>query len=415
MPLEETRIVRASLAVIAIHVADDRFLQPQPGTSALDHLVSGLVPIGVLALAALAYPRGRAGVRGSIALALGVFGVATGTEGIYGIANGALAGDDFTSLASLVAGLVLVATGATVLWRSRRGGSPRRRYLRRMGRGLGGLLVAYLLVYPVSFAYVATHVSHPEVATADLGAPYEEVSFTTSDGLELAGWYVPSRNGSAVVAFPGRRGPQPHARMLVEHGYGVLLLDRRGEGASEGDPNLLGWGGHRDLEAAADFLAARADVDDARIGGLGLSVGGELLIEAAAGSDGLRAVVSEGAGIRSLAETLDIPALGPRIQLTLLFGVVTPAVAVFSDTLPPPSLTDLVGEISPRPLFIIHADPGQGGEVELSKTYYQEADEPKEVWRVPGAGHTGGIDAAPEEYERRVVSFFDEALLGRGS
>jgi hypothetical protein len=32
---------------------------------------------------------------------------------------------------------------------------------------------------------------------------------------------------------------------------------------------------------------------------------------------------------------------------------------------------------------------------------------------VPGAGHTGGIEARPAEYERRVVGFFDDALLGR--
>ena len=45
--------------------------------------------------------------------------------------------------------------------------------------------------------------------------------------------------------------------MLVKHGYGVLLFDRRGEGASEGDPNIFGWGGDRDLHAAADYLQSR--------------------------------------------------------------------------------------------------------------------------------------------------------------
>ena len=49
------------------------------------------------------------------------------------------------------------------------------------------------------------------------------------------------RNRAAVIVFPGRSGPVPHARMLVRHGYGVLMLDRRGEGASEGDFNARGW------------------------------------------------------------------------------------------------------------------------------------------------------------------------------
>jgi hypothetical protein len=31
-------------------------------------------------------------------------------------------------------------------------------------------------------------------------------------------------------------------------------------------------------------------------------------------------------------------------------------------------------------------------------------------WEIPNSGHTGGLEAAPEEYERRVVRFFDAAL-----
>ena len=89
---------------------------------------------------------------------------------------------------------------------------------------------------------------------ADLGTAYEDVTLKTSDGLELEGWYVPSTNGAAVIVFPGRKRSQHHARMLVEHGYGVLLFDRRGEGASEGEGNMSGWGGERDIFAAIDFL-----------------------------------------------------------------------------------------------------------------------------------------------------------------
>jgi uncharacterized protein len=77
------------------------------------------------------------------------------------------------------------------------------------------------------------------------------VAFTTSDGLRLEGWYVPSKNRPAVIAFPDRKGPQRQARMLASHGYGVLLFDRRGEGESDGDPNAFGWAGERDVNAAS--------------------------------------------------------------------------------------------------------------------------------------------------------------------
>jgi fermentation-respiration switch protein FrsA (DUF1100 family) len=269
-----------------------------------------------------------------------------------------------------------------------------------------------VLVGPFLVSYVFTHTARAFVPDVELGARHENVSFTTSDGLELSGWYIPSENRAAVIAFPGRSGPQRPARMLARHGYGVLLFDRRGEGESEGDPNVFGWAGERDLRAAVEYLRRRPDIDPDRIGGIGLSVGGEMMLEAAAESDGLKAVVSEGAGIRSLRESLAIPETRMRIEASLVHLVTTPGVALFSNTLPPASLVDLVGRIAPRPVFIIYAVPGQGGEAELSQAFYDAAREPKTIWHVPGAGHTGGIEAQPEEYERRVVAFFDDALLG---
>ena len=57
----ERFIFRLSLALVSLHVVDDNFLQPQPGTSAGDHVVSGLVPLALLAAAALVHHRLRAG------------------------------------------------------------------------------------------------------------------------------------------------------------------------------------------------------------------------------------------------------------------------------------------------------------------------------------------------------------------
>jgi hypothetical protein len=411
--LTETVVARVAIGAIALHVADDSFFQPQPGTSAGDHLVSGLVPLAVLALAAWAYPRLRAGFRATIALLLGIFGIVAGVEAIYYTTKDGPSGDDFTGLLSIPAGIVLLAVGVVTLWRSRKtADSRRRRYLRRSLIAVGTVAAVYVVLAPFYVSYVFTHVARGYVPEPELGAAYEEVSFRTSDGLELRGWYIPSRNRAAVIAFPGRRGPQRPARMLARHGYGVLLFDRRGEGESEGDPNVFGWQGERDVHAAVAFLQSRPDVDPERIGGIGLSVGGEMMIEAAAESDGLRAVVSEGAGIRSLREALAIPETGARLTSALAFGVLTPAVALFSNDLPPPSLEDLAPRIAPRPVFFVYADPGQGGESELNETFYEAAREPKLIWQVPGSGHTGGIEAQPDEYERRVVGFFDDALLG---
>ena len=238
------------------------------------------------------------------------------------------------------------------------------------------------------------------------------MTLTTADGLRLKGWYVPSRNGAAVIAFPGRSGPQRPARMLVRHGYGVLLFDRRGEGESDGDPNALGWAGDGDLDAAISFLQDRADVEPGRIGGIGLSVGGEMLLDRAADSTALRAVVSDGAGIRSVREAALASGVGERFFGAPFWAVTTAGVALFANDLPPPSLEKLVARIAPRAVLLIHAGHGQGGE-SLNPRFFEAAGEPKSLWTIPEAGHTGGIEARPAEYERRMIAFFDKTLIDR--
>ena len=305
---------------------------------------------------------------------------------------------------------MLFGLGVVTLWRTRRTDDGlARRYGRRLLLTLAGLIVFVVLVMPVAASYVFTHATRAVVPPARLGAAHENVSFRTSDGLKLNGWYVPSRNGAAVVVFPGRAGPQRQARMLVRHGYGVLLFDRRGEATSEGDPNAFGWEFDKDLRAAAAFLRRRPDVKPDRIGGIGLSVGGEALLQTAARSHAYDAVVSEGAGVRSLREQSMLPGLGMKLFEPSM-AVVTAATAIFANELPPPNLRDLSRRIR-TPVFFIYAGHGQGGE-SLNPKFYAAAHEPKTLWKISDAEHTGGIEARPVEYERRVVGFFDRHLLG---
>jgi hypothetical protein len=391
-------------------VADDNFLQPNPGVAPGDHLVSGLVPIALLAAGAAAYLRVRAGARAVLAVVIGLVGLLVGVveAGYYTYAVGP-SGDDYTGFLAATGGLVLLGHAAVTLWSSRKPGPSRiRRYLRRGLLGLLGVAFVGEIFVPFGFAYMSTHVHTAGAPDADLGAAYEDVTLTTSDGLEIAAWYVPSRNGAAVV-IPGRTKSQPHARMLVEHGYGVLLFDRRGEGASEGDPTLFGWGGSRDVHAAVEFLRDRPEVDPGRIGGLGLSVSGEMLLQAAAESEHLAAVVSEGAGTRTLSEELEEL---PRSTLIRGFHVLITKHAgllLFANEPPPTSLVELTPRIAPRPVLLIWAP--NGGNRETMNPEYQRLIGPSaELWQIDDAMHVEGIHRHPAEYERRVVGFLDRAL-----
>jgi dienelactone hydrolase len=401
-------LFNAAVGLIAVHVIDDSFVQPQPGTSAGDHLIGGVILLAVLALAGWAYPRVRAGARAAIALSLVFPAVLSGAEAIYYGGKTGLSGDDFTGLLALIAAPVLLGLGVWTLWTSRRlGDNLARRYGRRVLKFVAVFVAAFIVAMPVSIAYVGSHVSRAEVPDAKLGAAHEDVKLETSDGLELEGWYVPSKNRAAVIVFPGRTGAQKQARMLVRHGYGVLLYDRRGEGHSEGDPNSFGWDFDKDIRAGLDFLKQRADVDPGRIGGLGLSVGGEMLLQTAADTKGLAAIVSEGAGARSMAEELDDVSGFNKVGTALTYGVRDLSNSVFQNRLPPENLIELVPKIAPRPIFLIHGGEDDAGH--RNPDYFRAAKEPKQIWEAKG-GHTDGIAEQPEEYERRVVAFFDDAL-----
>jgi uncharacterized protein len=409
----ERLVFATATGVIVLHILVASFLAIEPGAARADHVLAAAVPTALAVVTVAFYTRLRAGFRAVLALLFGLLAIVAASVAVAETAAVGPQGEDWTGFLLIPTGIVLCGLGAWLLWQSRR--HDRRRYLRRLLLTLAAAVLAYWIVAPICFAIVVTHKPRASVQPADLGRPYRDVTIRTSDGLDLAGWYVPSRNGAAVIVFPGRTGAVPQARMLARHGYGVLLLDMRGQGESEGDPNGLGWGSSKDLDAAVAFLDAQPDVRDQRIGGLGLSVGGEQLLETAAKNNGLKAVVSEGAGLRSVRESLarkDVP----RIQVWLQYpfdAVLTGATIVLGGHLPPPSLERLVQEIAPRPAYFIYGGRGQAAEKALTPAYYHAAAPPKTLWEIPEAEHTGGFEARPREYEQRIVDFFDQSAPGR--
>jgi dienelactone hydrolase len=168
----------------------------------------------------------------------------------------------------------------------------------------------------------------------------------------------------------------------------------------------LGWQFDRDLRGASAFLR-REGVEPGRIGGLGLSVGGEAFIQTAAETNAARAVVSEGAGSRSVREDTVHTSLR-KLPEIIFSSVMTAGTALFSNDLPPPSLVDLAARIETTPVFFVYATHGAGGE-DNNPEYYEAARGPKQIWKID-TDHTHGLSARPHEYERRVVGFFDQAL-----
>jgi len=273
----------------------------------------------------------------------------------------------------------------------------------------GGVVVLVVGVMPFAGANLITHAPRWEIHESALGVPHEEVRVATVDGRKLSGWYVPSRNGAAVLVSHGSggsRGRLPrHVEMLARHGYGVLALDNPGNGESEGHSNGLGDNAQTGIDAGLDWLERRPDVDPGRIAGFGLSLGGEVLLEAASHDERLAAVVADGAARPMAQEQVNEPGALPGAMLWLA----EQEGRAISGMEPSRSLVGIMPAIAPTPVLLV-----AGGRVleepPVSRMYQRAGGESVQVWVAPGAAHTGGLRRHPAEYEKRTVGFLDRAL-----
>ena len=345
---------------------------------------------------------------GLLALLIGavVTSVSVGDAGAHLVKVG-LSGTSYTGLASLLAGLTLLVLGTGLLLGAVRG------WRRVFALPLAALLFFYLIA-PLTVAVYATRVPVTPLSgrtPADMGLSYRDVTMTTRDGIALSGWYLPSRNGAAVVVLHGsgsnRSNMLDHVAVLARHRYGVLAIDARGHGRSGGEAMDLGWFGALDVDAAVSFLERQPEVDAARIGALGLSMGGVEALTAAASDPRIRAVISEGAGVGTFT---DASSRGPAGWLSLpYFWVRHVAADLMSAAEAPIALKEAMARIAPRPVLLIS---GKGGaETDLNRRYQAVAPASSELWELPDTSHSHAIWTHPEEWARRVLGFLDGALL----
>ncbi len=317
-----------------------------------------------------------------------------------------------TALGVFVVGLVLLVAGMALVLR-------RRPWRRKLPMAAALVLAVILEGYLVAPALLATNVIRVPVGPrtpADRGIAYRDVRLSTSDGLSLTAWYVPSRNGAAVVLLHGsasnKAGVLDHLAALAGAGYGVVAPDLRGEGGSDGAAMDFGWHGDADIEAAVDLLAMQPEIDPRRIGIVGVSLGGMQAIGAAAVDRRVSAVVAEGA-TRRVAEDLawlpDAEGLAGMLQLAVTR--VQFWVTQLLDPAAPSTLAWSVARSGPTRFLLVTADID--AEVRTAAAIASAAPDRVRTWTIPGAGHAAGLSVAPTAWLDRVVSFLDETLAVR--
>lgn len=256
-----------------------------------------------------------------------------------------------------------------------------------------------------------------EATPESYGLQYEDIAFTSSDGIQLKAWFVPyEKSDKTIILLHGwganKGNLLPTTYFLHHRGhYNLLYLDYRNHGESGGKVSSLGCYEQRDLSAAVDFLKQKKADCSKHIGLLGVSLGGTIGILTAAERSEIEALVIESAFsdpnlvIARFAKLFYSIPRYPLISILMFFAQVRLGVW-FNDY----KARDHITHISPRPVFIIQCEQDLRIPPVEGRTLYDAARKPKEFWMVPGADHGEAYARAPIEYEKRVLGFFGKYL-----
>lgn len=281
---------------------------------------------------------------------------------------------------------------------------------------LASALVLVLVALPYGRAYGLVHPVRTlvERTPASFGLPYEDVQLITSDGLRLAAWYLPPRNGTVVIGVHGMSGNRAtlleEAQFLYETGYGLLLLDLRNHGESEGEITTLGFYETRDVTAAVDFIRAREGAA-VRIAALGHSMGAATVLLAAAELPSIGAVIA----VSPFTSLEDNASEGLRALTGLDSRFFTPLVLFWAQLLSGINISavrpvDVIDRISPRAVLLIHGAQDTTLPVRNSYQLYEAARPPKELVIYPQIGHGGFLMLEPAHYRRTILEFLAKHL-----
>jgi dipeptidyl aminopeptidase/acylaminoacyl peptidase len=252
---------------------------------------------------------------------------------------------------------------------------------------------------------------------SELGLPYDNVTFPTGDGLALRGWFVPAEqpDAPAVVYAPATGHDQRSGLSLVpafhDAGYHVLLFSYRGHGLSDGRKGQFTYGDaeSRDVDAAVRFLYESKGIR--RIGLVGHSVGAVSAILSAARNPQVGAVVAVApfACVTEVWQT-SRPSVVPPFILDWTLWVVEKTRGFRREEICPLTVVD---EIAPRPLLLIHGTEDQRITEEQVRRLFDAAEEPKSLWLVAGATHSGIRSPVLDALVPDVLSFLESAWQGQ--
>jgi len=245
---------------------------------------------------------------------------------------------------------------------------------------MSGRLANHLIFYPSRYPQGDWDAARREGA--------EDRWFNAKDGTKLNAWWFPAAGSRRVTLFlHGNAGNVTdrvdHAQRIREAGSAVLVLDYRGFGKSEGRPNEKGV--YQDADAAYDQLMR----EGFRAGDIvvhGESLGTAIAVDLASRRPCAGLILeSPLSSVQEIAATV-VPWIGPIFVRGF-------------------NARSKIGNVH-VPLLTIHGNRDDIVPFLHGRKLFAAANEPKELWEVPGGTHNELLVATGAEYVPRLRGFY---------
>ena len=181
--------------------------------------------------------------------------------------------------------------------------------------------------------------------------------------------------------------------------------DARAHGESDGEISTVGYLEVLDVKAALDFVLTQPDVH--HVGAWGGSMGGATLIRATA----------QFPEIEALFVDSSFASLNAEFDYLVPYPLINPLAKFLAEWQTGFSLKDLdlvkdIARIGPRPVYIVHSNGDTVAPPDSGQELFNAANEPRYLWVEEDAAHLAIYLDNPRRYQRRLIGFFDEWLLG---
>lgn len=246
---------------------------------------------------------------------------------------------------------------------------------------------------------------------------------TASDGIRIAGWYIPAGNGNAAAPtiVLAHAADKAKSEMLawaapLHADYNLVLFDFRNHGQSSGDVTTLGVREVEDLQAVLDWLERTKA--PASVAVLGVSMGGVAAIDEAADDERVEAVI-----VDSTHATL-VGALQAQLQhdgfplsLPGAWSILLGGLLRTGEDLSVADPLESIGRVGERPVLIVAAgeDDAVGPtDVEDLMTAAKDKGAKVELQTCPAASHGKSVEVCSAEYAGWILGFLQRSLLPDG-